>query len=96
MRYRVRVKASYRWPRARVAGQEFTKRGEMLAQGYINDEIRASPLLEIDPVAEPEVDATDAARALAAEHGVDLATVPGSGEDGRVLVDDVREVLDVS
>lgn len=37
-----------------------------------------------------EVDATPAAAAAAEEHGVDLAQVEGSGQDGRVLKSDVE------
>ena len=41
-----------------------------------------------------EVDATDAARALAKEEDVDLADVDGSGDDGRVLKSDVKALVD--
>jgi pyruvate/2-oxoglutarate dehydrogenase complex dihydrolipoamide acyltransferase (E2) component len=34
-------------------------------------------------------DATDAAKALAAEHGVDLANVTGTGSESRITKDDV-------
>lgn len=34
------------------------------------------------------------ARKLASEHGIDLATVTGSGPDGRITVDDVRAHVD--
>ena len=40
-----------------------------------------------------EVDATDAARELANENGVDLSQVKGTGADGRVTVDDVKAHL---
>lgn len=40
-----------------------------------------------------EVEATDAARELAKDEGVDLATVKGTGTDGRITVDDVRAAL---
>lgn len=36
-------------------------------------------------------DATDAALELADEHGVNLASVAGSGEDGRIIKSDVEE-----
>jgi pyruvate/2-oxoglutarate dehydrogenase complex dihydrolipoamide acyltransferase (E2) component len=114
--YRVRVREDWRWDRAQVAGREFTKAGEVLAEGHINEEMRRSPLLEIEeiapdaPVAVGSDDpadveqttldqapdapvATEAAMALAAEHGVDLREVEGTGEDGRVLVADVEAVL---
>jgi pyruvate/2-oxoglutarate dehydrogenase complex dihydrolipoamide acyltransferase (E2) component len=38
-------------------------------------------------------DATDAAKALAAEHNIDLATVSGSGVDGRITKDDVAALI---
>lgn len=41
-------------------------------------------------VQEPSVDATDAAVELAQQKGVDLSDVEGTGENGRVTVDDVR------
>ena len=50
-----------------------------------------------EPVAdEPaaEVNATEAAVELANAHDIDLADVEGSGEDGRILVGDVEDILD--
>ena len=44
--------------------------------------------------AHDEVNATDAAVELAAEHGVILADIEGTGEDGRVLVGDVRRYIE--
>jgi pyruvate dehydrogenase E2 component (dihydrolipoamide acetyltransferase) len=41
-----------------------------------------------------EVDATDAARNLADEHGIDITTVEGTGKDGRVLKSDVQGAVD--
>lgn len=38
-------------------------------------------------------DATDAARDLAREEGVDLGSVEGTGKDGRVLKSDVEAAL---
>lgn len=40
-----------------------------------------------------EVDATEAARDLANEHGVDLNEVEGTGADGRITKDDVENYL---
>lgn len=42
----------------------------------------------------PETKATDAARELAAEHGIDLDDVEGTGDDGRVLKGDVAALID--
>ena len=91
-RYNVRVREDYRWGKARVSGREFHKGGEVMAEGHINDEMRASPLLVIEPM-EQEADATDAASELASEYGLDLAAVEGSGHEGRILVSDVRDAV---
>ena len=47
-----------------------------------------------DSVDEP--DATAAAESLAAEEGVDLSSVEGSGQDGRVLVSDVEAAAEAA
>jgi large subunit ribosomal protein L21 len=45
--------------------------------------------------AEPkaEIEATDTARALAAEAGIDLATIEGTGKEGRILKSDVQKAI---
>ena len=40
-----------------------------------------------------EYDITPAARDLAAEHGIDLATIEGSGKDGRILKSDIDKAI---
>ena len=40
------------------------------------------------------IEATPQATELAAQHGIDLSKVAGSGTDGRILVGDVKAVLD--
>ena len=40
-----------------------------------------------------EVDATDAARALADEEDIDLTGLEGSGKDGRITKADVKDAL---
>ena len=42
------------------------------------------------PAPADELDATDSARELAAERGIDLADVKGSGKDGRITRSDVE------
>ncbi len=49
---------------------------------------------EETPAEETEVDATDAAEQKAEELDVDITEVEGSGQEGRVLVDDVEEAAD--
>jgi pyruvate/2-oxoglutarate dehydrogenase complex dihydrolipoamide acyltransferase (E2) component len=44
--------------------------------------------------AAPEPDATDAARKLAEEHGLDLAALKGSGANGRITVPDVQAAVE--
>lgn len=41
-----------------------------------------------------DIDATEAAVALAEENGVDLGAITGTGKDGRITVGDVRAVLE--
>jgi len=50
-------------------------------------------LPELPPEYPPDLDATEAAWLLAAEHGVDLRTISGSGKDGRILTRNVRDAL---
>lgn len=45
------------------------------------------------PKAKPEVNATDKAKELAEQHGIDLGTVTGSGVDGRITVADVEGLI---
>jgi len=40
-----------------------------------------------------EYDITPAAAELAAEHGIDLSTIEGSGKDGRILKSDIDRVI---
>lgn len=41
-----------------------------------------------------EVNATEAAIRIAAEHGLDLSEIHGHGQDGRVTADDVRAAVE--
>lgn len=94
---RVAVDPEHRWNRVRVSGREFTKGGEVMAEGHLDEEMRTSPLLVIEPVeATDGVDATAAAVELAEEEGVDLRQVVGTGVGGRILVADVAESLEDS
>jgi pyruvate/2-oxoglutarate dehydrogenase complex dihydrolipoamide acyltransferase (E2) component len=41
-----------------------------------------------------EIDATDEAKSLAEEHGIDLSSVEGSGKDGRITKRDVEDAVE--
>ena len=42
---------------------------------------------------ESAVDATDAAAKLASEHGIDLDSIEGSGKDGRIIMSDIKRLI---
>lgn len=48
---------------------------------------------QADEEDEVEADATDAAEALAEEHGIDLAEITGTGANGRILLADVQAAV---
>ena len=55
-----------------------------------------APVAETEPAtvdAPVEVNATDTARSLAEEHGIDLATIEGTGKEGRILKSDVTKAI---
>lgn len=60
--------------------------------------VRNGRLIELDQgtlqVGAEEIDATDSARELAEEHDIDLATIAGSGQDGRIIKADVQAEVD--
>lgn len=49
--------------------------------------------LPTPPAPVVDIDATDAAAELAKEHGIDLATVEGTGASGRILKSDVEALV---
>lgn len=49
-----------------------------------------------EPDVPESVNATDAAVELAAEHGIDMADVEGTGEDGRILKSDVEAAVEAA
>jgi len=53
-------------------------------------QVQATP----EPVTKAEIDATDTAVSLAAEHGIDLATVTGTGAGGKIVLRDVKALID--
>lgn len=52
----------------------------------------AAAIVEVEVAAGAEVEATDAAINLAQELGIDLASIEGTGKDGKITVGDVRAV----
>jgi large subunit ribosomal protein L21 len=48
---------------------------------------------EAKPSVEATIEITDAARALAEEHGIDLAGIEGSGKEGRILKSDIDKAI---
>ncbi|MBC3795885.1 dihydrolipoamide acetyltransferase family protein [Acetobacterium tundrae] len=59
-------------------------------QAQIQDEIELKP--ETDPRLE-KVRATPAARRVAREHHIDIQTIPGSGPNGRIQIEDVKRMV---
>ena len=57
------------------------------------EELAEAPVGEPDSGEEPGIEATDGARDLAVEHGIDLAELDGSGRDGRIVEADVQIAL---
>jgi len=68
---------------------------ETVVEAPVEVEAPAEPVLEVEAAAEPvaDVNITDAARQLAEDHGIDLATVEGSGKDGRILKGDIDKII---
>jgi pyruvate/2-oxoglutarate dehydrogenase complex dihydrolipoamide acyltransferase (E2) component len=60
--------------------------GQALIQQGKAKMIKAAPELVVD--------ATETARILAEQHGIDLATVSGSGSGGRIIKSDIDKILD--
>ena len=82
--------------------QMVSLRGNMQSPGHLTDEDRAalkamrSSTREGFSSAGRTIRATPSARRLAAEHKIDLANVTGSGPKGRIQVEDIEELLEVS
>jgi pyruvate/2-oxoglutarate dehydrogenase complex dihydrolipoamide acyltransferase (E2) component len=64
----------------------------------VNRALSNGRLVEVMEATDPEpttpVDATPSARKLAAKAGLDLASVKGTGKDGRITAGDVRRALE--
>ena len=88
------------WPTARV--RSLISDGELVQTGGDGEELDLPDEPQVveeieegdDDMLEPlDVDATDSARELASEYGIDIGIVIGSGADGRVLKKDVESYI---
>ena len=55
--------------------------------------VEAESAVVVPAEAPAEVEATDTARSLAEENGIDLATIEGTGKEGRILKSDVAKAI---
>ena len=55
--------------------------------------VEAESAVVVPAEAPAEVDATDTARSLAEENGIDLVTIEGTGKEGRILKSDVAKAI---
>jgi hypothetical protein len=79
----------------RIEGDEFVLIVDRGILGGPKFRFLVSDLEQEGPAPEPEeIDATGAAEELAAEAGLDLAEIEGTGVDGRVLKGDVRRAIE--
>ncbi len=51
------------------------------------------PAAKAKPAPKAAIEITDAARELAEKHGIDLATIEGSGKEGRILKSDIDKAI---
>ena len=95
--WRVTVAANSPWEKVTVGGRHFSERPVLLPDAAMTAEIEHSPLLDVvclvPNVSDPEPEATTRAAELMQEHGIDPATVVGTGTDGRITARDVQEVI---
>lgn len=69
------------------------RNGEIRGAGQAPEPRAAAPAPVLAPAKLPRVLASPVTRRVAREHGVDLASVQGSGPSGRVLKDDVLRLI---
>ena len=63
------------------------------AETVVEAPVKVEAPVEVEAEAVAEANITDAARQLAEDHGIDLATVEGSGKDGRILKGDIDKII---
>jgi large subunit ribosomal protein L21 len=87
----------------KAAAKDKPVEAETVAEAPVEVQAPAEPAVEVEAAPEPAVETpaeagaavniTDAARQLAEDHGIDLATVQGSGKDGRILKGDIDKII---
>lgn len=90
---KAKVNDECRWESVTAcAGIQFSKSTWSVVPVEREEEAEVNPFLMVQ---EPkEIDATKAAFELAKENAIDLGELDGTGKDGRILLSDVKEVLD--
>jgi len=79
-----------------TAPNEQISETEIAVAAKVVEEAAAVPEKETVEKAEERVAASPAAKRLAREHGVDLALVRGSGPEGRIVDEDVRQFVEAT
>ena len=87
------VKAEKPAPEAKAEAPAAKKKAEAPAVAKKAADKPAKKAAETKAVVAAEANITDAARVLADEHGIDLATIEGSGQGGRILKGDVDKAI---
>lgn len=90
------ARAKTPYPVRAFTGREYVPYEWRLVPEGSEDEARRQPDLELreaETEPEPEPEATEAAAELAAERGVDLNHLEGTGAGGRILVSDVEAAI---
>ena len=82
---------AWRWPTIQVGGQEFVKGIWRPVEIESEKGAKASEWLKVKHEKVASVNATPKAASLAVENNIDLSVIVGSGEDGKVLVSDVKK-----
>jgi large subunit ribosomal protein L21 len=66
---------------------------ESTVEAPVEAAVEATPVVVADEAPVAEFNITDSARELAEEAGIDLATVEGSGKEGRILKSDIQKAI---
>ena len=88
-----KAKAKAPKPEVKAAEPAAKKKAEAPAAAKKAADKPAKKAAETKAAVVAEANITDAARVLAGEHGIDLATIEGSGQGGRILKGDVDKAI---